>query len=87
MTTVPPDVQIGLRWYTVTAQKTIRTIGSGDGVIEVDAREAAEMLRGSEELPARPARPDHPDELAARVSLLSERLGAVPVDQLGDGAS
>jgi single-strand DNA-binding protein len=81
------DVQISLRWATATVTTTTRTLGSGDGAIEVDAREAAEMLRGSEERRTRPARPDDPEELAARVSLLSERLGAVPVDEPGDGAS
>jgi single-strand DNA-binding protein len=79
------DVQVGLRWHTVTAQKTTRT-PAGEVEGEGDPREAAQVLRGTQERQARPGRPDDPDELAEPMAVLREQLGAVPAEPDG-GAS
>ena len=77
------EVQVGLRWHTVTAQKTTRTPA---GEVEGDAREAGQVLRGAEERRTEPARPDNVDELAEPMAVLREQLGAVPAEPDG-GAS
>jgi single-strand DNA-binding protein len=79
------DVQVGLRWHTVTAQKTTRT-PAGEVEGEGDPREAAQVLRGTQERQAGPGRPDDPDELAEPMAVLREQLGAVPAEPDG-GAS
>jgi single-strand DNA-binding protein len=80
------EVQIGLRWHTVTAQKTTRT-PAGDGEVEGDTREAGQVLRGAEERRTEPARLDDLDELAGPLAVLREQLGAVPVDDPDGGVS
>jgi single-strand DNA-binding protein len=80
------EVQVGLRWHIVTAQKTTRTPAGGDGEVEGDAREAAQVLRGAEERRTEPGRPDDLDELAEPMAVLREQLGAVPAEPDG-GAS
>jgi single-strand DNA-binding protein len=77
------EVQVGLRWHTVTAQKTTRTPA---GEVEGDAGDAAPVLRGAEERRTEPARPDDLDELAEPLAVLREQLGAVPVEP-GGGVS
>ena len=71
------EVQVGLRWHTVTAHKTIRTPGGEDGAVEGDAPEATQVLRDA----------DDSDALAGPLAVLREQLGAVPVDEPDGGVS
>jgi single-strand DNA-binding protein len=80
------EVAIGLRWHTVTAEKATRTLGSGEGEVEVDAREADRLLRGAQERRADPASVDDPAELQARVDLMRGHLGAEWAETEGSAA-
>ena len=70
------EVQVGLRWHTVTAQKTTRTPA---GEVEGDARDAEERQAQQ----AQEAQSGRSDALAGPLAVLREQLGAVPVEPDG----
>ena len=52
------EVQVGLRWHTVTAHKTTRTAAGGDGEVEAGGREVEPMAVLREQPGAAPVEPD-----------------------------
>jgi single-strand DNA-binding protein len=74
------EVQVGLRWHTVTAQKTTRTPA---GAVEGDARDAEERQAQQ----AQEAQSGRPDALAGPLAVLREQLGAVPIAEPDGGVS